>query len=127
MNVPDVVSPCTAAENSRRIRVKQCFTRHLINIVPGNEKHLTVIRVSHLDRRAKIPPRLRGEIFICIDEYDPIARHVGKCRVARRSKVIRPGKFVHGGSAGLRGCHGIIMRARIDNNKLIHGSLQALD
>ena len=127
MNVPDVVSPCTAAENPRCIRVKQCFTRHLINIVPGNEKHLTVIRVGHLDRRAKIPPRLRGEIFICIDEYDPIARHVGKCRVARRSKVICPCRFVHSRSIGFRCSYGIIARPRIDNDECIHGSLQALD
>ena len=52
---------------------------------------------------------------------------MGKCCVARRSKVIRPWKFIDTGSAGLRGCHSVVMRARVDDDELIHGITEALD
>ena len=52
---------------------------------------------------------------------------MGKCCIARRSKVIRPWKFVHSGSVGLRDSHSVVMRARINDDEFIHGIPEAFD
>ena len=54
MNTANVTSSCTAAKDARRIGIQQHFTRHFVDIMPRNEKHLRTLGIRRRDRRAEI-------------------------------------------------------------------------
>ena len=109
MNTANIVTSRAASEDTRRIGVKQHFPGHFIDIVPRDEKDFFPLNIRCFNRPPQMSPCICGEIFICINEYDPIPRGMGKRRITRRSKVVCPWNFIHRSSAGLCSGHGIVM------------------
>ena len=127
MNTANIVTSRATAEDARRIGVKQYFPGHFIDIMPRDEKDFFPLNIRCFNRPPQMSPCICGKIFVCINEHNPIPCGMGKRRIARRSKVICPRKFIDRASIGLRDCHGVVMRARINDDELIHSIPEAFD
>ena len=101
MNTAHVVPPLASTKNARRIGVEQGLFRCLVNVVPRYEKHFTIRTVSLLNHRTQMVPCFKGKVFIRIDEYNPIPRHIGECCIACRCEIVLPCPMIYRGSTRL--------------------------
>ena len=54
VNTANIALPCTAAKDARRLGVQRHFTRHLVDIMPRDEKHLRALGIRRRDCCAEI-------------------------------------------------------------------------
>ena len=127
VNAPHIVSSRAAAENARCIGVKQGFSRCLVDIVPRHKEHFESLCIHLRNHGAQRRARLCREIFIRIDEYNPLPCRTLQCGIARSGKIIRPRNLIDSSTIGYGNAARIILRSRIDDNQLIHGITQTLN